>query len=69
MLLARADRLVRQAIVFWNNQEIGRTKVFEDSTDPEFKENFAVRVPLSNIHENTLRVELFDFGTPAASAV
>ncbi len=70
MLLARSDRLtfIRQAIVFWNDQEIGRTKVFEDSTDPEFNEKFAVRVPLSDVHENTLRVELFDFGASATSA-
>eukprot|EP01043_Picozoa_sp_COSAG02_P041748 COSAG02_NODE_3489_length_6660_cov_19.136707_1_plen_126_part_00 len=70
VLLARPDRLafIRQAIVFWNDQEIGRTKVFEDSTDPEFKEKFAVRVPLSDVHENTLRVELFDFGASATLA-
>ena len=55
----------RQAVVFWNNQEVGRTPVFEDSCHPEFNAKFAIRVPLSEVHENTLRVELFDFGAPA----
>ncbi len=56
-----------QAIVYFNGLEIGRTQVFEDSCDPEFNAKFPVRVPLSDIHENTLRVELFDFGASAPS--
>ena len=67
MALAAAANLVccfarPQAIVFWNDKEIGRTPVFEDSCNPEFKAKFAVVVPLSEVNQNTLRVELFDFG-------
>ena len=49
------------AVVYWNKLEIGRTEVKHDSNDPEFKAKFAIRVPLSELRENVLRVELFDF--------
>lgn len=58
---------VLQAIVYWNELEIGRTPVFEDSCDPEFKAKYSIRVPLSEVKSNVLRVELFDFGAPAAA--
>lgn len=48
--------------MYWNELEIGRTPVYEDSCDPEFKAKYPIRVPLSEVKANVLRIELFDFG-------
>lgn len=47
------------AVVFWNDKEIGKTKVIEDSFNPEFNEKFAVTVAQGVV--NVLRVEVYDY--------
>jgi Ca2+-dependent lipid-binding protein len=53
-------------VVYWNDHEIGRSEVFEDSSNPEFDVKFPVRVPLGDTaadnRVNVLRIELFDYG-------
>ena len=44
--------------VRWNNQLLGRTRVFEDDCNPKFDEKFMVRV--CPTQHNTLSLEVFD---------
>ena len=56
-------------VVFWNEQEVGRSRVFEDSNSPEFDQMFEIRVPQGDTaaddRVNTLRVEVFDYDDSA----
>ena len=53
------DKSDPYAEVRWNGELIGRSRVMEDATSPEWNESFVIRV--APTQQNVLSIELFDF--------
>ena len=53
------DKSDPYAEVSWNGELIGRSRVMEDATSPEWNESFVIRV--APTQQNVLSIELFDF--------
>ena len=53
------DKSDPYAEVRWNDELIGRSRVMEDATSPEWNESFVIRV--APTQQNVLSIELFDF--------